>query len=350
MSDTLLSATVMAVAQRIGDQLPAAYGTEPTPMQLAGDAADHALPEDAVVVRWTLGDDGGHLMVAVTSDAADMLAAGPPERTVTEALTECVEAVAIDLAGIFGGIPPMLGEGVQVEAGAALAGDSGDPVSVRLNDGEIHRATVGLRLVITDDLLGPPSNAQVYDLPEADPFQSEELSLADQQSPGGSQELAGAGVGAAATGPVALGSQQGGSLEAPAGPGIVGGGGRRQASGPQRGPLEAPVGEAHPADFSSFDQLHALPGKHHPMSLLGDVEMGVTAELGRTELTVRDVLGLTPGSIIELDRAAGSPVDVVVNGTLIARGEVVVIDEEFGIRITEILGMADEANPFPIAQ
>ena len=110
------------------------------------------------------------------------------------------------------------------------------------------------------------------------------------------------------------------------------------------------MGEAHPADFASFDQLSALPGQQHPMSLLGDVEMGVTAELGRTELTVRDVLGLTPGSIIELDRAAGSPVDVVVNGTLIARGEVVVIDEEFGIRITEILGMTAEVNPFPVAQ
>ena len=65
--------------------------------------------------------------------------------------------------------------------------------------------------------------------------------------------------------------------------------------------------------------------------------MGVTAELGRRRMTVRDLLALTPGSVIELDRAAGSPVDVLVNGTLIARGEVVVIDEEFGIRIAEIV-------------
>jgi flagellar motor switch protein FliN/FliY len=66
--------------------------------------------------------------------------------------------------------------------------------------------------------------------------------------------------------------------------------------------------------------------------------MGVTAELGRTRMTVRDLLGLTPGAVVELDRAAGSPVDVLVNGTLIARGEVVVIDEEYGIRISEIVG------------
>jgi flagellar motor switch protein FliN/FliY len=80
----------------------------------------------------------------------------------------------------------------------------------------------------------------------------------------------------------------------------------------------------------------------HPLSLLQDVEMGVTAELGRRRMTVRELLSLTPGAVIELDRAAGSPVDVLVNGTLIARGEVVVIDEEFGIRISEII--TDAAN------
>jgi len=74
------------------------------------------------------------------------------------------------------------------------------------------------------------------------------------------------------------------------------------------------------------------------LELLHDVEMDVTAELGRTRMAVREILELVPGSVIELDRAAGSPVDVLVNGTLIARGEVVVIDEEFGIRITDVIG------------
>jgi len=71
--------------------------------------------------------------------------------------------------------------------------------------------------------------------------------------------------------------------------------------------------------------------------VLADVEMGVTAELGRCRMTVRELLSITPGTVIDLDRAAGAPVDVLVNGTPIARGEVVVIDEEFGIRISEIL-------------
>jgi flagellar motor switch protein FliN/FliY len=73
------------------------------------------------------------------------------------------------------------------------------------------------------------------------------------------------------------------------------------------------------------------------LELLHDVEMEVTAELGRTQMSVRELLSLIPGTVIELDRAAGGPADLLVNGRLLARGEVVVIDENFGIRITEIV-------------
>lgn len=86
------------------------------------------------------------------------------------------------------------------------------------------------------------------------------------------------------------------------------------------------------------------PEGNRSLDLLADVEMGVTAELGRTRMTVRELLALTPGSVVELDRTAGSPVDVLVNGTLVARGEVVVIDEEFGVRISEIIGL-ETARP-----
>ena len=92
------------------------------------------------------------------------------------------------------------------------------------------------------------------------------------------------------------------------------------------------------AEFTAFVEEPTSPTARS-LDLLHDVEMGVTAELGRTRMTVRDLLSLTPGAVVELDRAAGSPVDVLVNGTLIARGEVVVIDEEFGIRISEIIGL-----------
>jgi flagellar motor switch protein FliN/FliY len=83
------------------------------------------------------------------------------------------------------------------------------------------------------------------------------------------------------------------------------------------------------------------------LDLLRDVAMEVTVELGRTRMTVRELLSLTPGAVVELDRAAGSPADLLVNGTMIARGEIVVIDEDFGIRITEIVtdGAAGQAKP-----
>ena len=73
------------------------------------------------------------------------------------------------------------------------------------------------------------------------------------------------------------------------------------------------------------------------LELLHGVDMEVTVELGRTRMTVRDLLSLAPGAVLELDRAAGSPADLLVNGRLIARGEVVVVDENFGLRVTEIV-------------
>lgn len=79
----------------------------------------------------------------------------------------------------------------------------------------------------------------------------------------------------------------------------------------------------------------ALP--HRGIEMLHGVDMEVTVELGRTRMTVRDLLALTPGAVLELDRAAGSPADLLVNGRLIARGEVVVVDEDFGLRVTEIV-------------
>ena len=73
------------------------------------------------------------------------------------------------------------------------------------------------------------------------------------------------------------------------------------------------------------------------LALLFDVPLTVTVELGRTRMTLKQILELSVGSLIELDKLTGEPVDILVNGKLIARGEVVVIDENFGVRITEIV-------------
>ncbi len=82
---------------------------------------------------------------------------------------------------------------------------------------------------------------------------------------------------------------------------------------------------------------HATGSTSWGIDMLRDVEMEVTCELGRTRMTVRQLLALAPGDVVELDRLAGSPADLLVNGTLLARGEVVVVDEAFGLRITEIV-------------
>jgi flagellar motor switch protein FliN/FliY len=72
-----------------------------------------------------------------------------------------------------------------------------------------------------------------------------------------------------------------------------------------------------------------------------DVSMELTVELGRTKWKIKDILGMGEGTIIELDKLAGEPVDILVNNNLIARGEVVVIDENFGVRVTEIVSTID---------
>ncbi|MFJ4029513.1 flagellar motor switch protein FliN [Paenarthrobacter sp. NPDC089989] len=77
------------------------------------------------------------------------------------------------------------------------------------------------------------------------------------------------------------------------------------------------------------------------LGLISNVEMALTVEIGRTRMSVRDALALEPGKVIELDRSAGAPADVLLNGRLIAHGEVVVVDQDYAVRITRILDGAE---------
>ncbi|HLH25556.1 MAG TPA: flagellar motor switch protein FliN [Chloroflexota bacterium] len=81
-------------------------------------------------------------------------------------------------------------------------------------------------------------------------------------------------------------------------------------------------------------------GEGAGIDLLLDVALEVSVELGRTRMTIGELLALRPGSVIELDKLAGEPADILVNGTRIARGEVVVVDEKFGVRVLEIVSPA----------
>lgn len=110
---------------------------------------------------------------------------------------------------------------------------------------------------------------------------------------------------------------------------------------PPPAPVRAPEPEAEraairPAQFNELASMPVAPGRHSIELLLG-VNLQVTVEIGRARLPIRDVLSLSPGSIVELDKLAGEKVDVLVNGHQIATGEVVVVDENFGVRITEVV-------------
>ena len=111
-------------------------------------------------------------------------------------------------------------------------------------------------------------------------------------------------------------------------------------------PMEARVGPNVPVQPVQFSPLvqSAMPVKDANIGLILDVPLQVTVELGRTKKLIKDVLELSTGSVIELDRLAGEPVDVLVNGKLLAKGEVVVIDENFGVRVTDIVSSVERVR------
>ena len=106
--------------------------------------------------------------------------------------------------------------------------------------------------------------------------------------------------------------------------------------------FSAPLADEPPVQSLSAPSVPDLgagapPAEVRDLRLLADVQVELAVELGRVRLPLRDLLALDTGSVVELDRSAESPVDVLVNGTLVAHGEVVVIDGEFGVRVTAVV-------------
>jgi flagellar motor switch protein FliN len=184
---------------------------------------------------------------------------------------------------------------------------------------------------------------------ESSPLGALDLAAAAQPALDAAAEQLGARVGAARTVPVDLVvNDLGGTFTVVP---LVGAGGSAallvsdvalvEAAAAAARPAPAP--EPQPAPMGTF-QASPAPVAAAPigrgLEMLSGVIMDVTVELGRTRMSVRELLALTPGTVLELDRAAGSPADLLVNGRLIARGEVVVVDEDFGLRVTEIVDQA----------
>jgi flagellar motor switch protein FliN/FliY len=140
-------------------------------------------------------------------------------------------------------------------------------------------------------------------------------------------------------------SADSGSFQRPAPAAAPGGG---YGGGPM---APAPQGYAQPSvsvqkvELSSLAEQAGLSSEQaNNISLLLDVPMQMTVELGRTRMLIKDILGLGEGSIVELDKLAGEPVDILVNNKLVAKGEVVVIDENFGVRVTNIISPVERIH------
>ncbi|PLR69760.1 flagellar motor switch phosphatase FliY [Bacillus sp. UMB0893] len=113
---------------------------------------------------------------------------------------------------------------------------------------------------------------------------------------------------------------------------------------PEQTRSQRPAVDVKPAEFSSFEPVPTYQKEMKNLDMLLDIPLQVTVELGRTKRSVKEILELSSGSIIELDKLAGEPVDILINNKIVAQGEVVVIEENFGVRVTDILSQSERLN------
>ncbi|MEB2268775.1 flagellar motor switch phosphatase FliY [Bacillus safensis] len=120
----------------------------------------------------------------------------------------------------------------------------------------------------------------------------------------------------------------------------------QQAAPPKRQAKPKPAAPVNvaPVEFESFSEPQHTTSQLGNLDMLMDIPLSITVELGRTQRSVKEVLELSAGSIIELDKLAGEPVDILVNKRIVAKGEVVVIDENFGVRVTDILSQSERLS------
>ncbi len=269
-------------------------------------------------------------------------------KTIASMLTG-LEQVELDEASMSA-----ISEAINTIAGSALTafGDKNnltimtEPASADLKsaaDSDIQPGQlVKVTFPVTVEGETPSSFIELFDISAVKSLVQSE----DQLAPAGAADvddlLSGFGMGAA--------PQQGGGMQAPAQNLSRGGGmgsmGNMGFGGMQGGGMQAPSQSINVQNV----QYPPLTGGHMDteqgnISLLMDVNMEMTVELGRTKKPIREILSMGEGTIIELDKLAGEPVDILVNHKLIANGEVVVIDENFGVRVTKIVspnaGLAD---------
>jgi flagellar motor switch protein FliN/FliY len=103
--------------------------------------------------------------------------------------------------------------------------------------------------------------------------------------------------------------------------------------------------QAAAAEFDNLEDTSSGPAaEEENLDVILDIPVTISMEIGRTNISIRNLLQLNQGSVVELDRLAGEPMDVLVNGTLVAHGEVVVVNEKFGIRLTDVISPAERVK------
>ncbi|MDR3352088.1 MAG: flagellar motor switch protein FliN [Zoogloeaceae bacterium] len=117
-----------------------------------------------------------------------------------------------------------------------------------------------------------------------------------------------------------------------------------QASADAAADAVKPAAASAPNIFPSFDAPEGGGSVMNELDMILDIPVQLTVELGRTRIAIKNLLQLAHGSVVELDALAGEPMDVLVNGTLIAQGEVVVVNDKFGIRLTDIITPAERVR------
>lgn len=333
------------------------------PKQSLQDEFPH--PYVAIQVKYTEGFSGTNLLVIMQEDAAiiaDLMLGGdglnPADlmgeiqlSAVQEAMNQMMGSSATSMSTIFSkrvDISPPTIDVLDVAHGAGTEKIPNEDmlvkVSFRLKVGTLIDSNI-MQLVplefakyLVDELLNPKDSAQAVDSMVAEPTPQPQAQEQDQaaptnvEAPMGSQQPTMPQYDA----PVNQGNWQQNSQA----PGY-------QVPGPQHFGSQFTQGaqpNVQPAVFSSFEQHPLQESESKNLNMLLDIPLQVTVELGRTKRSVKEILELSPGSIIELDKLAGEPVDILVNNRLIAKGEVVVIDENFGVRVTDIISQSDRLN------
>lgn len=320
--DPTMASLLAAAADAVAPVLPAAEPLSPGDAQ---PATEHVTALFAGAAVAELGGGlAGRIAVLVGQDLVDALKGSPlgnldlaaavqpaldAAATALGGTAEAARQIELDLVeaelGTAMHAVPMIGmtiSGALLVQDATLAAAAG----VTLEPAETEADAADAAATEVDEVAGGATAESVVDTVPAEPVLS-----SDTPTP----------VAAVAEVPVSHEAYDDGVVPMPTG--------RPQA---QPGPALPPTARLRPvAGGRGIEMLHG-------------VEMEVTVELGRTRMPVRDLLALAPGAVLELDRAAGSPADLLVNGRLIARGEVVVVDEDFGLRVTEIISDESAAS------